>query len=288
MSGPLLICTDLDRTLIPNGLQPESAGARHQFAALVARPEVSLAYVSGRHSALVQEAIANFGLPTPDFVVGDVGSTMYRVGPEQVWQRMAAWETEIGQDWAGCSHADLHDLLRDLPDLRPQESAQQNRFKLSFYVLPHSEHEALEAKIRDRLDPVRVKANLIWSVDDLKGIGLLDILPARASKVHAVRALMNLRGFECARTVFCGDSGNDMEVLASSIPAVLVANAREDVRESARRLADEKGHGDRLYCARGGFMGMNGNYSAGILEGVAHFHPQTRDWMAFKTPGESV
>jgi hypothetical protein len=24
--------------------------------------------------------------------------------------------------------------------------------------------------------------------------------------------------------------------------------------------------------ARGDFLGMNGNYSAGILEGIAHFH----------------
>ena len=34
-----------------------------------------------------------------------------------------------------------------------------------------------------------------------------------------------------------------------------------------------------LYLAHGGFLGMNGNYSAGILEGVAHYHPDTRLWM---------
>ena len=53
----LLICTDLDRTLIPNGTQPESSGARDHFATLVDRPEVTLAYVSGRHRALVKAAI---------------------------------------------------------------------------------------------------------------------------------------------------------------------------------------------------------------------------------------
>ena len=128
-----------------------------------------------------------------------------------------------------------------------------------------------------------VKANLIWSVDDPEGVGLLDILPARASKYHAVEALMKLRGFTYDNTVFCGDSGNDIEVLASPIPAVLVANGQPDVRELARRLADEMGHGDRLYIARGNFMGMNGNYSAGMLEGIAHYHPQTLDWMTFET-----
>ncbi len=26
-------------------------------------------------------------------------------------------------------------------------------------------------------------------------------------------------------------------------------------------------------------MGMNGNYAAGILEGIAHYHPDTIEWM---------
>ena len=29
-------------------------------------------------------------------------------------------------------------------------------------------------------------------------------------------------------------------------------------------------------CAQGGYLGMNGNYSAGILEGVAHYMPGSR------------
>jgi hypothetical protein len=41
------------------------------------------------------------------------------------------------------------------------------------------------------------------------------------------------------------------------------------------------GHGDQLYIARGDFQGMNGNYSAGMLEGIAHYHPKTLAWMAF-------
>jgi len=34
MNGRLLICTVLDHTLIPNGSQPESPGARRTFTAL--------------------------------------------------------------------------------------------------------------------------------------------------------------------------------------------------------------------------------------------------------------
>ena len=58
-------------------------------------------------------------------------------------------------------------------------------------------------------------------------------------------------------------------------------NSQPQVRELARRLAAEGGWGDRLYIAGGDFMGMNGNYAAGMLEGIAHYHPEAIDWMAF-------
>lgn len=282
MTDALLICTDLDRTLIPNGPQSESRHARAHFAMLAAHPGVTLAYVSGRHRALVEKAIGNYRLPLPDFVVGDVGTTIYHVGAEQDWRRQTAWEAEIAHDWAGHSHTDLKQLLQDLPDLRVQEPAKQNDYKLSYYVPLHSDRDALSTVVRHRLTAAGVNASLIWSVDDPQGIGLLDILPARASKYHAVKALMDMHGFDCTNTVFCGDSGNDIEVLASSIPAVLVANAQPDVRELARRLADAAGHREQLYIAGGNFMGLNGNYSAGILEGVAHYHPATIGWMGFE------
>lgn len=284
MNGRLLICTDLDRTLIPNGPHPEAEGARDRFAALARRPEVRLAYVTGRDRTLVQEAIAEFHLPDPDYVVGDVGSTIFEVGPDRAWKRLPFWEEAIAPDWGGCSHADLHERLRDLPELRLQERARQNRFKLSYCVPVEADRKGLERSIRRRLEEAGADVNLIWSIDDLAGVGLLDLLPARASKVHAVEALMDHCGFDDADTVFCGDSGNDLDVLISPIPAVLVANAREDVRAAACRQADGLGRSDRLYCARGGFLGMNGFYSAGILEGIAHYHPRTRTWIS----GESV
>ena len=74
MNRQLLLCTDLDRTVLPNGPQSESQGARTLFAALAARPEVTLAYVTGRDRHLVEQAIANYSLPHPDYVISDVGT----------------------------------------------------------------------------------------------------------------------------------------------------------------------------------------------------------------------
>ena len=285
MQERLLICSDLDRTLIPNGPHAESAGARRRFALLAGRPEVTLVYVSGRHRALVEEAITTYRLPPPDYVIGDVGTTIYRVGRELSWQRLESWEDSIAADWSGQTHGGLMALLKAFPVLRLQERSKQNRLKLSFYLPLHQDIDSLSAAIGERLESAGVRARLVWSVDDIADIGLLDVLPAQASKRHAIEALTRELRFDVEQTVFCGDSGNDMEVLISQIPAVLVANSRPDVARLARELATEAGTSDRLYIASGGFMGMNGNYSGGMLEGIAHYHPHIAEWLT-EAPGD--
>jgi HAD superfamily hydrolase (TIGR01484 family) len=279
MTERFLICTDLGRTLIPNGPQPESSDARKRFAALAARPEITLAYVSGRHRALIEDAIVTYRLPTPDFVVADVGTTICRVGQELAWTHIEAWEEQIARDWGGHTHGELRALLKDIPALRLQERTRQNRLKLSFYLPLYVEIEELAAAIRKRLDPLGIRIRLVWSVDDISDVGLLDVLPASASRLHGIEALMRELGFTTGETVFCGDSGNDLEVLASRIPSVLVANSRPDLQDLALELAEEAGTLAQLYIAKGGFLGMNGNYAGGVLEGIAHFHPCITQWL---------
>lgn len=282
MIDRLLICTDLDRTLLPNGSQPESANARSYFGNLVAHPEITLAYVSGRHRSLVEQAILEYNLPMPDFVVGDVGTTIYQVGVEKKWMLQPAWQLEIAKDWKGKSHADLRELLADFKQLKLQEQAKQNDFKLSYYTSLQIEQGSVIADIKTRLSAAGVRASLIWSVDEETNVGLLDVLPERANKFHAVEALMKQCDFGLENTVFCGDSGNDIEVLVSPVPGVLVANSQSEIQTLARELAYKNGHEDQLYLAQGGFMGLNGHYAGGMLEGIAHYHPQFIDWMGIE------
>jgi len=279
MNNKLLICTDLDRTLIPNGPQSESRGARERFAQLAGHSQTILAYVSGRDRPLVEKAITHYELPVPDFVIGDVGTTLYRINAEAEWTHERNWEDQISEDWAGKTHTELKQLLQELSTLRLQEHSKQNRHKLSYYVPVQADRESLTQMINERLANIGVRSNLIWSLDEPRGVGLLDILPAGASKLHAIQLLMEQEGLTTDNTIFCGDSGNDMEVLASPVPAVLVANAAPEVRELALDLSESSGLNDRLYIARGDFFGMNGNYSGGMLEGIAHYHPKTLSWM---------
>ncbi|MGD8590283.1 MAG: HAD-IIB family hydrolase [Chromatiales bacterium] len=278
-----LLCTDLDRTLLPNGAQPESPTARRRFQALAVHPEVTLVYVTGRDRQRVERAIVNYRLPRPQFVISDVGTNIYDLRQDgwQVWQR---WLEEIAPDWDGFDHQRLSRLLSGFSDLRLQEVSKQNTFKLSYYVPLHVNRSALDQALSDCLQEHQVDASLIWSVDEPAGIGLLDVLPKRATKLHALEFLQSFLGVPLEQTLFAGDSGNDLPVLASEIPAVLVANAMPSVAQEAFAAAVAAGHRNALYLAKGGFLDMNGNYSAGILEGVAHYHPELLELFSDPNP----
>lgn len=276
----LLLCSDLDRTLIPNGAEPETPQARTLLAHLTAHPKLRLAYVSGRDKTLVDQAIREYDLPEPDFVIGDVGTTLYRIVGGQ-WQTNQAWQEEIGQNWYGSDHDDIVRMLAELAidDFRLQPPEKQSRYKVSYFTSLSSGTQPLADTIAGILDDRGIAANVIWSRDDAAQCGLLDILPRRANKLEAIRFLMAEERLDESRVVFAGDSGNDLDVLSSGLQAILVNNAADEVRRTALKRLSQTGRADRLYSAKGGWGRMNGNYAAGVIEGVVHFFPETASWL---------
>jgi len=273
----LLLCTDLDRTLLPNGAQPESELARKRFSQLVEHSQVTLVYVTGRHQQLVEQAIEEYDLPRADFVIADVGSTIYEI-LDTGWHYQESWEKIIAGDWQGNSAIELTRLFANINEIQLQEESKQNTHKLSYYVSLSADHQIIVNMMARILEQQSIAANLVWSVDPQTNTGLLDILPASAGKREAIEFLIQQLNFDYSETVFAGDSGNDICVLSSPIQSVLVANADEEVRGAVIKQAQINHQENKLYLARGNFMGMNGNYSAGILEGVVHYMPLAENW----------
>ena len=292
----LLLCTDMDRTLIPNGAQPEAKGARKAFAAVCKRPEIQLAYVTGRHLDLVLEAIEEYQLPIPDFAITDVGTKIYQFEPNfnQAWSILEAWESHIGKDWLNKSRHDLLRLLRPLvertPDMVLQEDDKQNTHKLSFYCPIDLNPEQLILEGETLLAQASIQASLIWSLDEPNHIGLLDVLPRHATKLHAIEFLQTRLNLAQNQVVFAGDSGNDLPVLISPIPAILVANASDELKQEAVTLSAQQHHQAALYLAQNHEQDASGNYAAGILQGLVFYHPQYQAILAkiVKQIGESA
>ena len=275
MIQPLLICTDLDRTLIPNGDEPESPPARPLFRQFVSNPQITLVYVTGRDRILVQEAIAEYELPMPNFVIADVGSTIYEIKNNQ-WLRLTDWDEQISVDWQHKTQPDLVPFFVDFDQIKLQEITKQGLHKLSYYVSLEAEIEPIIIKIRSKLETEKIQANIIWSIDEKAQIGLLDILPISANKYHAIAYVMKNQNFTLDNTVFSGDSGNDLDVLMSPIKSILVANAHLAVKEKIQLEMNQLALKNSIYIAKGTSSKLNGNYSAGILEGIFHYFPDVQ------------
>jgi len=265
----------MDRTVIPNGVQPEHPRARSVFSRLCNLPEVELVYVTGRHLQLVEEAMEQYSLPQPGYAITDVGSTIYACRSGS-WQSMNSWQEQIATDWAGNSHTQLQSILSKVEGLDLQEESKQNDYKLSYYLPLKADHENIVQNASRELKQCGALASLVLSIDEQAEVGLLDILPQNATKLHAILFLQQQLGFDLTRTIFSGDSGNDLLVLGSHINSIVVANAHPEIQDQAMQLARENGNGDSFYQAQEHPFILGGNYSAGVVQGVIHYLPEMK------------
>ncbi len=272
----LLLCTDMDRTVIPNGTQSETPGAREWFRRLCGDERICLVYATGRDEHLARQAITEYQLPVPDFAITDVGSMLYRITGDN-WDSVDLWQQTIAPDWHGRLHADLKRALAPIDQLELQEQSKQNHFKLSYYLNLNAQSHAIMARMEAVLENLGVAATLIWSVDEAAHVGLIDVLPKSADKLNALSFIARYLGYDETELLFAGDSGNDLAVLESRIPAVLVANGQSEVRETALQRAASKGFAQRLYLAGPDGWPGNGNYCSGVIQGILHFYPELRD-----------
>ncbi|MFT5700075.1 MAG: HAD superfamily hydrolase (TIGR01484 family) [Desulforhopalus sp.] len=263
----------MDRTIIPNGRQPEHPEALRQFYQFCRLPNIKLVYVTGRHLSLVKHAIAKYHLPDPEYAITDVGTKIWR-RLQTGWTEMLTWQDIIAKDWAGHSHAQLQQLLKDVSFLSLQEQSKQSAFKLSYYLPLKVEHKKVLTEVEHHLTESGVAASLVTSIDEPKQVGLLDILPLNATKLHAIEFLRQNLGYGLQETIFAGDSGNDLQVLGSPIRSVLVANAEPAIKREALQLAEKNGCLESLYLARQDNSPLGGNYTAGVVQGVMFFIPE--------------
>lgn len=265
MPGDLLLGTDLDRTLLPNGLQ-EYDGSMGLFKRIVEDEGMTLAFVTGRSLGLVKEAMEEFGPPEPAYIVADVGTSIYK-REERGFVKESGWEAEITASARGWDTRLFMRKLSSLGGLRLQEKDRQTAFKLSYYVDDPSLGGSLGREAAGILGGVCADAEVVYSFDEKHSIGLLDVLPAHATKLRAMEYLRRRLGLGKDRVVYCGDSGNDVLPLTAGYYSILVRNSVGAVREAVRKALRKRGRLDRLCVARG-YGRLNGYYVSGIIEGL--------------------
>ena len=266
MQQTALLASDMDGTVIPLESGTEREAEIAHFNELIAtNPQVALAYVTGRHLELGLQGVTRHNLPTPDIFVCDVGTTIYFRDEHEQWLRDEEYRARLRKSWHDHTGADIAGMLADIAVLDPQEEERQKEFKQSYYLHRSHDHKATLQTIHAKLAAHQVVANVIYSVDTIKNVGLIDVLPQIAAKDYALNYLWQKLALAKERVVYAGDSGNDLLAFVSGFNAIVVSNTAEAVKNEVRKQAKAKEIERHIFFAET-------NFTQGVIDGCAHFN----------------
>lgn len=262
-SRPKVLATDLDGTLLPLLGNDRNVADLPTLAAVLQAKRMMLAFATGRHFESVQKVMWQHNLPTPDWIICDVGTSIYRKSPSGDFQLSHAFREHLERVTSGFSTQRLSRELQHISCLRLQEDEHQTPFKLSYYVERELMAQGLAA-VHSLLADQSIPYSVVASTDPLTGEGLLDLLPRNSSKAYALNWWSAAEGFEHQQVLFAGDSGNDSAAFAAGFRSIIVDNAAPEVLDEARRAHAAAGWSGRIFAA-------SAPATSGVLQGVRHF-----------------
>jgi len=262
-----ILATDLDRTLLPNGSWQSDSEAISLFNALTEKHDVLVVYVTGRNLALTEKAIKEFGVRYPNILCGDVGTTI-RKYEDGEWKFDDGWIDHVKRESPGWDAMAIRDAVTGIDGMREQESEHLNQFKQSYYV-EHEKNDQVLKKVNARVKG-KFDEEIVYSFDSQDGKGLLDFLPASATKQTALEYVAEEFGAAKEDVVFCGDSGNDIFPLTAGFSGVLVKNADDQLIKNVKNAMNQNPE-LKVYFAKGNFKGLKGYYTSGVIEGAYHY-----------------
>jgi HAD superfamily hydrolase (TIGR01484 family) len=258
-----VLATDLDGTLIPLEGNRQNRADLASVAAHLSSRKMLLAFVTGRHFESVSQAIREHGLPLPDWIICDVGTSVFRQQASGEFASVEAYQEHLGELIASLSIDELKSRLKTVQGLRIQEPEKQGRFKLSYYA-DASRLDELVALVERELRRDDAPYSIIHSVDPFTGDGLIDLLPAGVSKAYALAWWTEFVDLDPQAIIFAGDSGNDLAALTAGYRAILVGNADPDLARRVTQRHHDRGWKDRLLLA-------SNPATSGVLEGLRWF-----------------
>ncbi|WP_019956058.1 HAD-IIB family hydrolase [Yoonia vestfoldensis] len=240
----MVLATDLDGTFL--GGSDDDRDHLYDWVQK-RRDTVGLVFVTGRDPEFIASLCASGRVPWPDYVVGDVGTTIAHVDRVRGITPLPALESDIAAVW-GDRGATVRQRLAGHPGLTVQDTS--FRYRVSYDMDP------------DLFDPSAVDVVKHLGADALISDNrFFDVLPRGISKGPSLLRLIDHLGVERSRVLAAGDTLNDLSMLVAGTPAVAVGGAEDAL---LRALPDD----GRIHRATA--IG-----AAGIMEAIRVFdlHP---------------
>lgn len=213
------------------------------------RTTVGLVFVTGRDPAFIAQMCRD-GLPWPEYVIGDVGTTIAHVADGEI-HPIRALEQDIAIRWDDAGPR-VRDALHGHPGLSLQGAA--FRYRVSYDLDPDAFDPAAKAAVE--------AMGLDWLISDNR---FFDVLPRGISKGPSIRRLADHLSLDPSRVLVAGDTLNDLSMLECGLPAVAVGGSEPALLDRVRDL----GHVHKAVAIG----------AAGIIEAITAFnlHPIGKD-----------
>lgn len=231
----MLLATDLDGTFLAGS--PEDR--QHLYQIINAHPEIKLAFVTGRGLEVVLPILSDPTVPTPDYIICDVGATVVDGRTRHPIQPI---QSEIDARWPGESA--VASVMAEFSALERQQVPQQRRCSYFCKELDVTEH------IRQRVQALGCE--ILFSANRY-----LDVLPRGTSKGRTLMSLARLLGIDSEAILVAGDTLNDLSMFQHGFAGVCVGESEPALLSATRNLPNVL-HASRPGCA-------------GIIDAFDHF-----------------
>ena len=253
----------MDGTFIPLQGNRENRRDLARLCEELRQRELDLVYVTGRHYELALDAIDSHQLPSPCWMICDVGTSIYHRGTAGTYESLPAYTSNLAQRIGRFDVTAVAELVGSVAGLRIQEPEKQGPFKLSYYC-DATRLSDISVRLMQLLREAGAPYRITPSVDPFTATGLIDLLPQGVSKAYALDWWVEHTGYSQDMVIFAGDSGNDIAALTAGYRSIVVGNADREIVELTRRVHTDSGWTDRLFLA-------TKPATSGVLEGVQHF-----------------
>ena len=205
-----VLATDLDGTFLGG-----SDGDRARLYSWIEdnRDTIGLIFVTGRDPKFIRE-LCDGGVPWPEYVIGDVGTTIAQVQDRTI-APIEALELDIAQIWNDAG-ARVRDALDGHPGLTLQPTA--FRYRVSYDLDPDDFDPAAHDLMADLGHDTLISDNRYF-----------DVLPKGISKGPSLRKLVSHLDIPQERVLAAGDTMNDLSMLICGLPAVAVGGSEQDL-----------------------------------------------------------
>ncbi len=210
-----VLATDLDGTFLGGSMEDRRA----LYDLIEAnRDRIGLIFVTGRDPAFIAGLCGSGAAPWPEYVIGDVGTTIARVardGDGGGLSPIRALEAEIAGRWDDKGDA-VRAALAGHPGLTVQQG--EFRYRLSYDMDP--------AAYCPSAEEIVTRLGLDYLISDNR---FFDVLPKGVSKGPSLVRLIEHLGVPKDRVLAAGDTLNDLSMLLSRLKAVAVGNSEPEL-----------------------------------------------------------